>query len=145
MAQYACQGATGYAASVPVAIDYLAYEPTRSSATFTVGLTTPIGPVPADAGDLEVWGKPTQGIGESSSYDPVGAGETPFATGAPSGSDRTSFSGAKLANSPFGGWAKAVRFTPVSNSIYCGVYTRSTSGFNSPGTSLEQLAGPTQP
>lgn len=145
VAQYACQGATGYAASVPVAVDYLAYGASRSSGTFTVGLTTPIGPVPPDAGTLEAWARPYPGYSGPSTYDPVAAGETPYTSGAPSGSDRTSFSGAKLPTNQNTGYDKAVRFTPTSNSVYCGFYTRSTSGFNSPSTSLDQIAGPTQP
>ncbi|WP_344731462.1 hypothetical protein [Nocardioides fonticola] len=143
MAQYACQGATGYAASVPVAVDYLAYEPNRSAiATVRVGLTTPMGPVPADAGTIEAWISRGGSQDDFTTYDPVARGYTPNGSAAPSGSARTAITIPKI-DTPLG-TLKAARFTPGADSVYCGVYARIRNNFNASGA-VDQIAGPTQP
>ncbi|WP_344731461.1 hypothetical protein [Nocardioides fonticola] len=143
VAQYACQGATGYAASVPVAVDYLAYEPNRSAiATVRVGLTTPMGPVPADAGTIEAWISNAFTGFTVDTYDPVAGGYIPNGSAAPSGSARTAIAIPKVVTS--NGSLKAARFTPGADSVYCGVYARILNAANGSGP-VDQIAGPTQP
>lgn len=144
VAQYACQGATGYAASVPVAINRITYEANRTQvATLTVGMTTPIGPVPAGAGTVDAWVAPTGAQVSPDTYDPVAAGDTPNGSAAPSGSALTAIAVQKIVIR-FGA-AKAARFSPTAASVYCGVYARNTADNNDPNAPLQQIAGPTQP